>query len=37
MDLFWEMKRPSFTKKIMEMGIFRIFKQSSKERKTGDK
>ena len=31
------MKSPSSTKEMMEMGIFRIFRQFSKERKTGDK
>ena len=36
-DLFWEMKSPLSTEKMMEMGIFKIFKQFSKERKTGDK
>ena len=36
-DLFWEMKSPLSIKEIMEMGIFRIFKWFSKERKTGDK
>ena len=37
MDLFCEMNNPSLTKEMMEMGIFKIFKWFSKERKTGDK
>ena len=37
MDLFWEMNNLLSTKEIIEMGIFKIFKQFSKERKTGDK
>jgi len=37
MDLFWEMNNPSSTKKMMEMGIFKIFKQFSKEWNTEDR
>ena len=34
-DLFWEMKRPLFTKEIMEIGIFRFFNLFSRIWKTG--
>ena len=37
MDLFYEINNPLSTKEMIEIGIFKIFKWFSKERKTGDK